>query len=187
MMGDLPNGDGASSPTAHGAHKPHDESDLRRAQAEIVDETARAAWRRAIHEAAHAVVAIEYGLELESVSLEASGGLLAHTVIAGPIDPHLEIQVLLAGELAETADNGWALPYGRQSAACDDAMVDALLSEMPVPPKRKDEIRAECLAAAQRIVVGRRDAIQAIAAVLIEEGTIDGARAFAIARSRQWR
>jgi hypothetical protein len=161
------------------------ERDLRLTQGATSDESARAdeiasaAWRRAFHEAGHAVVALSIGYEVELLSIKESGDLGGHAVIASidPLIPRHEIQITLAGWIGEwLANDRMPLVSGRESAKGDDASVDALVAGMLVAPQREAVFRAECSAAAERILVERWAAVTAIATELVDHGTIDGVR-----------
>lgn len=134
--------------------------------------------RFAVHEAGHAIVAIELGLPVHSVSIEPDGtGSVARAEIGQTLDLRKFVTINLAGWLAESIDNGrQPLPDGRASAAHDDARIENELLGAFLSVKDPDTFRQECSDHADRILMGRWPQVDILAAALLAERVLGGER-----------
>ncbi len=147
---------------------------------------------RALHEAAHAVVAALIGFDFDSVTLpeadDAKVGLAftRYDLQAGESgdavsDHYMEARITmrLAGDALESELCG-AVRFAGQDIL--DAQADS--AAVTDDPEDAAEIRKRCRARARRLVESARDEIDAVAAALMDQTTLDWSEVAAIVLGR---
>lgn len=131
--------------------------------------------QRAVHEAGHAVVAAHLGVEVERVSIVPIPEARSHVKLPSypGIGPADQVVVLMAGEEAQRRmeDGGPIAPGDRERAqlVLDDARIDETQGRQMLAEGQE---RARVLLADERTW----KQVEAVAAALQAEGTLDGPR-----------
>jgi hypothetical protein len=119
----------------------------------------------AIHEAGHAVVAIENGLAVERLVVHANGSGEAHVEFDGAT-AMAELEVNVAGALAESTLLPVAFTLNGTDLASAQARLEALGDDL-------EQLYRDALSGAARIIRERKADIARLAAVLASAGHLD--------------
>jgi hypothetical protein len=133
--------------------------------------------RTAVHEAAHAVCCILYGIPILSVSLDPPNLHRGRFTVEHAFGLECLTVLCLAGIAAEEYFFGGPIPD--PAAIQQDLQMarDACSRAIPDPLRAAVEL-ARCRVAAERLVRGSQQRIAKLAAALVQHGTLSGEQIF---------
>jgi hypothetical protein len=130
---------------------------------------------RAFHEAGHAVLAAQLGVDIERVSIVPIPEARSHVKLSAHpgLSPAEEVVVQLAGEEAQRRldGGGWVMPSDRERT-------QRLLAAAGIDEAQGRQLFADGRERAARLLAdaGTWRRVEAVAAALLAEGTLEGRR-----------